>query len=281
MKKSVPICAFILLIFSSYCFSFRSPLSLKIKKLKNNLFLYGSELKETANIVDDAQLAEEALVRSVEAEVMAETGFRLEDLINPSTVINLSRDIIKLKSKQSLPTTTEAERLKIQTQIDKKSEKLVIEKRAVMKDWLKNLFVFQSALALVISYLMVYDQIPGTTLPLAIRVLGFWMWWLFIIPSMRARKPATWEKDALNVAFLASPVVSLLIPVFSRDVALIWWANAGVVLASYVYGYNKSAGNSSDGEGDGEGSGVQLPGILKQAFRALDYGSGQERGARK
>lgn len=42
------------------------------------------------------------------------------------------------------------------------------------------------------------------------------MWWLFIIPSLRARKPGNEEKEALNIAFIASPAASLLMPVITK-----------------------------------------------------------------
>ena len=64
-----------------------------------------------------------------------------------------------------------------------------------MRGWLKGLFVGQSVIAVVISLFMVYDAVPGYALPLPVKVLGFWMWWLFIIPSLRARKPANAGKS--------------------------------------------------------------------------------------
>jgi hypothetical protein len=45
------------------------------------------------------------------------------------------------------------------------------------------------------------------------------MWWLFIVPSLRARKPLAQEKEALNWAFLATPLVSILMP-FATKVSL-------------------------------------------------------------
>jgi len=45
------------------------------------------------------------------------------------------------------------------------------------------------------------------------------MWWLFIVPSLRARKPLAQEKEALNWAFLATPLVSILMP-FATKVLL-------------------------------------------------------------
>lgn len=53
----------------------------------------------------------------------------------------------------------------------------------------------------------------------------------------RARKPQAAEKEALNIAFVASPIVSIVAPTFTKDVALIWWINALVTSISYGYGY--------------------------------------------
>jgi hypothetical protein len=100
------------------------------------------------------------------------------------------------------------------------------------------------------------------------------MWWLFIIPSLRARKPSNEEKSALNVAFLVSPCVSLALPIVTKDVAIIWWANLVAVIGSYIYAYTKK----SD---DLHSPSKPLPVIITQIIKALDYGSGQERGLRK
>ena len=101
----------------------------------------------------------------------------------------------------------------------------------------------------------------------------------------RARKPQAMEKEALNIAFIASPLVSLAMPSFTLNTAAIWWANFAVTAAAYVYAYVRprmEKEQSDEGERNGEGeSGVSLPPALVKAFKALDYGSGQERGARR
>jgi len=244
-------------------------------------------IRSSSELISDEE-KDFILIQRIEKEVMAESGVTLEELINPSRVINLSRDIENLTEKLKDASTSES--VEIQKQIDKKSRDLLTEKRAVFRGWLKNLFVFQSALALVFSLFMVYDSVPNMHLPLAVRVLGFWMWWLFIIPSMRARKPSKAEKEALNWAFLGSPLVSVALPSVTKDPVLIWWANLVVVVGCYVWAFSKppvSEGDEGVDEGEagdeksGSGEGLAVPGFLKAAYKALDYGSGQERGLRK
>lgn len=101
---------------------------------------------------------------------------------------------------------------------------------------------------------------------------------------LRARKPSAQEKEALNIAFLLTPVVSVAMPVITKDVVTIWWANAAAVAATYIYAYLKPANEDSASEGNDthdDGSEGKAPSLLIKAFKALDYGSGQERGARK
>ena len=117
------------------------------------------------------------------------------------------------------------------------------------------------------------------------------MWWLFIIPSLRARKPAYEEKEALNIAFLASPVVSIIMPTFTKDPVAIYWGNVATIAACYIYAYflkpaqeATPAALSNAGDGDSildEGKNSALPSWIIKAYKALDYGSGQERGARR
>jgi hypothetical protein len=106
------------------------------------------------------------------------------------------------------------------------------------------------------------------------------MWWLFIIPSLRARKPSNEEKNALNWAFLLSPVVSLSLPVVTKDVALIWWMNAVAVVGCYIYAFFLKK-DDDDGISPTDSEQKPLPPLLAQIYKALDYGSGQERGLRK
>lgn len=221
---------------------------------------------------------DELLVQRVAQEVMSESGVELDQLINPGKVVNLERDLAKLGSE--LSTCSDAARIEeINELMDKKQKTLFIEKRSVMRGWLKNLFVGQSVIAGIISLGMVYDAYPNIDLPLPIKVLGFWMWWLFIIPSLRARKPANAEKEALNISFLANPLISVLMPTFTKDLPTIWWANAATMGACYAFAYYNEA-NAEPSEGDDEEKSV-LPKFVVKGLNALDYGSGKERGVRK
>lgn len=112
---------------------------------------------------------------------------------------------------------------------------------------------------------------------LSISVLGYWWWWLFVVPSLRSRRPSGLEKKALDVAFLATPAVSVLAPVVTKDTGMIWAANLAVVVLSYAYSY-LLAGDNDDDE---DGSSSNQPAWLKFVFKSLDFGSGKERGVRK
>ena len=104
----------------------------------------------------------------------------------------------------------------------------------------------------------------------------------------RARKPSNAEKEALNIAFLGSPLISLALPAATKDVTVIWWANAAVVAASYAYAYllkpasSTTTSISTESEADGDSLNAEetnaVGALLVKAFKALDYGSGQERG---
>jgi hypothetical protein len=62
--------------------------------------------------------------------------------------------------------------------------------------------------------------------------------YIYICIYIRARKPKSPEKEALDIAFLLSPVVSLIMPSLTKDTALIWWANAvRIRICIYVYIY--------------------------------------------
>ena len=110
----------------------------------------------------------------------------------------------------------------------------------------------------------------------SIKVLGFWWWWLFIVPSLRSRRPTGLEKKALDTAFLGTPLISLVSPVATKDTGLIWLANFMVVAGAYGYAF--AVGEDED---DGGEEGGKDPAWLKFIYKSLDFGSGRERGARR
>ena len=163
-----------------------------------------------------------------------------------------------------------------------------VEKRAVMRDWLKALFRGQAYATIGLSFLLSYDLIPFVDLDLSIRVLGFWSWWLFTVPSLRSISAARAGEEGRPATFLATLVASLAAPALTKDPGAIWWVDALVVGACYAYGYLAPESDESDDDdvfdsktGVGGGAfGQQLWRSVKWAGRALDFGAGQERGAR-
>jgi hypothetical protein len=133
-----------------------------------------------------------------------------------------------------------------------------------------------------------------------IRVLGFWWWWLFVVPSLRSRRPKGPEKKALDIAFLGTPLISLIAPAVTKDTGIIWggmycnfdserscvapriltffllWiANLAVVATCYAFAF---ATDSGEDDSDSES---KQPEWLKFIYKSLDFGTGRERGARK
>jgi hypothetical protein len=209
---------------------------------------------------------EPEIVQRVSDEVRALTGVELDDLLNPSKVVNGERRKVFLVAELAAASNAD-ERAVLQEELDKLEETLFREKRTVFRGWLKNLFIGQAVLGVIGSGLLAYDALPTGHVDLAFRALGFWSFWLFTIPSLRARRPKGWEKKALNVAFLGSPLLTLGLPFVTKDPSQIWLANLVLLGGSYAYGL---ASVDSDEEVGG----------FSGALRWLDFGSGQERGMR-
>jgi amino acid transporter len=91
---------------------------------------------------------------------------------------------------------------------------------------------------------------------------------LYVTVRYRARKPRAQEKEALDIAFLLSPVVSLIMPTLTKDTAIIWWANAVAVAGCYAFAFLKP---KTEGE---EKSAV--PEFISKGIKALDYGQGKK-----
>jgi len=208
------------------------------------------------------------LVSRVEQEVFDLTGRQLEDLLNPSKVVNYEREVILLNSQIEVCADA-SEREELKARLDKIEKQLYSEKRTVFSDWLKAVFVGQAFIASIIGGFAAFDAFPTFTLDISLQALGFWSWWLFIIPSLRARRPRGWEKLALDIAFLGSPIITIGAPFVIKEPSFIWSANLAFFLASYAYGFTF-----------GRGEGAQEAGSFSGPLRYLDFGSGQERGVR-
>jgi len=210
---------------------------------------------------------DQEIVDRMNEEVLALTGRPLEDLLNPSKVVNLEYQRIQTEQKLSTLQDTPDNAIEIkelEAKLDKVASQLYSEKRTVFRGWLKNVFVGQSLIAASLSGLMAFDALPVYTIDISLRALAFWSWWLFIIPSLRARRPRGWEKKSLDIAFLGSPIITLGLPFLTKDPGMIWSANCALVAVAYIYGLVS---------GD-EDAGEQFEGPLAW----LDFGSGRERG---
>lgn len=250
--------------------------------------------------------SDDPFVQAIDAGIQRDFGVPLDELLNPAKVVNLERDLyvyrtqlaeltgqtIDLAAGDKLTTLDcdgggggeDADALR--KTIAKKEADLFIERRSVFRGWLKNVFLGQAVLSFALSYVMAtnpaalfggFSWYGSYNMDISISVLGYWWWWLFVVPSLRSRRPKGFEKRALDIAFLASPAISLVAPVFTKDTGLIWAANFLVVAASYGYAFASDDGDGDDSEDDGDS---KQPAWLKFVFKSLDFGSGRERGAR-
>lgn len=228
--------------------------------------------------------SDDPFVQNIDAGIRKDFGVGLDDLLNPAKVVNLERELYQLR--EELQSTSDAATIEsIAKSIEKKESKLAIERRSVFRGWLKNIFVGQAVISFGVSYIMAtspsvlfggFDWYYYNSMDISIQVLGYWFWWLFIVPSLRSRRPRGFEKQALDIAFLATPIVSLAAPVVTKDTGLIWIANFLIVAGSYGLAF------VTDGEDeDGDDSGKSQPAWLKFVYKSLDFGSGRERGARQ
>mmetsp|Transcript_22837 Transcript_22837/g.49409 ORF Transcript_22837/g.49409 Transcript_22837/m.49409 type:complete len:350 (+) Transcript_22837:126-1175(+) len=256
------------------------------------------------NMEGDGELtSEDPFVKQIDESIRGEMGVGLDELLNPAKVVNLERDLYNLRNElatltgatliENEPLTTilcdagggGEEATAIRAKIDKKEKDLATERRAVFRGWLKNVFLGQAVFSMALSYVMAtnpdvlfsgFSWYHISNMDTSIMVLGFWWWWLFIVPSLRSRRPSGFEKKALDIAFLGTPLISLLSPVVTKDTGIIWCANFAVVAGAYGFAYLVG---DEDGGDDGEG-GKNQPEWIKFLYKSLDFGSGRERGAR-
>ena len=87
-----------------------------------------------------------------------------------------------------------------------------------------TIFDVQAWLSLGIGALLSFNVLFPSDQPDIARLLGMWSIWMFTVPSLRARECDAAEKDALNLLFLAIPLVNVLLPFV--------WKNFGFIFAA-------------------------------------------------
>jgi hypothetical protein len=250
--------------------------------------------------------ADDPFVQAIDAGIQRDVGVPLDALLNPAKVVNLERDLYELREQlatktgrdwQAILKETEGQAISteaadgggggedaeaIRAKIAKKEGDLAVERRAVFRGWLKNVFLGQAILSFGLSYVMAtnpsalfgqYGWFYSYNMDVSIQVLGYWWWWLFVVPSLRSRRPKGAEKNALDIAFLGTPLISLVAPVATKDTGIIWALNFAVVLGAYGYAFLLDNNDTDDPS--------NTPDWLKFVYKSLDFGSGRERGARK
>jgi hypothetical protein len=245
--------------------------------------------------------SDDPFVKAIDAGIQRDFGVSLDELLNPAKVVNLERDLYSLRSQLADLTGVDTAELDMtDTQvcdgggggdpaddlrkvITKKETDLATERRSVFRGWLKNVFLGQALLSFGLSYVMAanpsslfggFDWFYSYNMDVSIQVLGYWWWWLFVVPSLRSRRPKGFEKQALDWAFLGTPLISVLAPIVTKDTGLIWGANAGVVALCYGLAF------LTDNDDGDENDDSKTPEWLKFVYKSLDFGSGRERGAR-
>jgi hypothetical protein len=222
----------------------------------------------------------------------------LEMVLHPGTIINTEREVIMLKAELKATPEEDVERRKeLEDEIEKKQMKVVTEMRQVMTDNLKLEFLLQAVLSVFIFGALSYDAWPwlpdlrglginslGTKF--VFRMFGLWGIWLLTIPALRARKPGgpyglrNEEKRALDAAWLVLPFICLLTPFFTKDVTATYWASLTTLIGFYVWSFNTPLVTEVDPNSRGAANDLNLPEPLMWALKALDFGTGAERGAR-
>lgn len=207
----------------------------------------------------------EAMYREAEVNVRAEleaNGVDFDRLLNSGKVVQLWIEVMELENGGVLSKKDEERLENIRGKLER-------ECRSTMGDWLKRTFEVQAVVLGLVGGVLATDllgEVVGNV-PLVGRALGFWMVWLFTIPSLRARKGTRiFEKSALNVAFVATPIVNIGLGSLTRNTGMIWAADVALLIALYMYYGVKSVITDDDEVQRVEG---KVTGVL----RYLDWGS--------
>lgn len=104
---------------------------------------------------------------------------------------------------------------------------------AVKGSLLYKIFEVQAVLSIFVGGLAAYNVIYPSEGPTIARMLGMWSVWALAVPSLRARDCDNDEKDALNLLFIAIPLLNVTLPLVWRSFAAVF--SADVLMLAGVY----------------------------------------------
>lgn len=96
-------------------------------------------------------------------------------------------------------------------------------------------FEWQAYLSIVVGGLLSFNLLFPSDQPTIARLMGMWSLWMFTVPSLRARDCDPAEKDALNLLFLALPLINVGLPFVWKSFPFIY--SADVVALAGVYAW--------------------------------------------
>ncbi|CAE7428439.1 RPH1 [Symbiodinium natans] len=229
-------------------------------------------------------------------EMNGASNLTLDMVLNPGTIVNTEREVILLRAQlKATPDEDTDKRKKLEDKIEEKQMKIVNEMKLVMTDNLKLEFLVQAVLSIFAFGFMCYDAfpwIPDLTWAginklgskLALKLFGVWGLWLFTVPALRARKPGGpygmgyEEKRALDLSFLVLPFVCIFGPILFKDASTTFWLSLLTLAGLYGWSFNTPLVEGKIQRGAGQD--LNLPEPVMWAIKALDFGTGSERGAR-
>jgi len=100
---------------------------------------------------------------------------------------------------------------------------------------LYDIFEYQAWLALAAGGLLSFNIMFPSDEPSIARLLGMWSIWMFTIPSLRAKECMPKEKDALNVLFVITPLMNVILPFVWKSFAFIFSADVIALVAVYYW----------------------------------------------
>ena len=92
----------------------------------------------------------------------------------------------------------------------------------------------QAWLSIAVGGLLAFNVLLPSDQPDIPRLVGMWSVWMFAVPSLRARDCPKREKDALNVLFLAIPLVNVALPFVWKSFAAAFSADCALLAALYI-----------------------------------------------
>eukprot|EP00741_Cyanophora_paradoxa_P008784 tig00001374_g8501.t1 len=103
---------------------------------------------------------------------------------------------------------------------------------------MNKVFWVQAIITAALGFVLAAELVPQFKGDPFWGIMGGWSMWMFVIPSVQARRPTHQARWAINWSFALIPLINVVVPFVYKSFLAVYLTDVIFFLAMYWYGHN-------------------------------------------